>query len=171
MQRILVLGGGVGGTLVANLISRKLKKAIDAGEASVTVVDETGTHVYQPGFMYIAMGGERAERLQRPERSLLDERVELVVGRIAAIDEAAHARAPRRTGGSWAGTSWCSRPARASCPRRSPTSREEAHHFYSAEAAAKLRTALDAFKGGKVVIGIAGHALQVPARRRWRSRS
>ena len=88
MQRVLVLGGGVGGTLVANLISRKLKKAIDAGDASVTVVDESGTHVYQPGFMYIAMGGERASNLQRPERSLLDERVELLVGRIAEIGRA-----------------------------------------------------------------------------------
>jgi hypothetical protein len=41
--------------------------------------------------MYIAMGGERASNLERPERSLLDERVELVVGRIAALDDA-HAR-------------------------------------------------------------------------------
>ena len=55
MQNVLVLGGGVGGTLVANLISRKIKKQIDAGEAKVTVVDEKGEHVYQPGFMYIAM--------------------------------------------------------------------------------------------------------------------
>ena len=51
-------------------------------------MDESGEHVYQPGFMYIAMGGESAANLRRPERSLLDERVELVVGRIAAIDEA-----------------------------------------------------------------------------------
>ena len=60
MERVLILGGGVGGTLVANLISRKLKKQIDAGEASVTVVDEFGEHVYQPGFMYIAMGDQDA---------------------------------------------------------------------------------------------------------------
>ena len=30
-------------------------REIDRGEASVTVVDKTGAHVYQPGFMYIAM--------------------------------------------------------------------------------------------------------------------
>ena len=52
----------------------------------MTVVDQTGSHVYQPGFMYIAMGGERAANLQRPERSLLDRRVQLVVGEIAAVD-------------------------------------------------------------------------------------
>ncbi len=84
MKRILILGGGVGGTLTANLVSRKLKREIDQGKAEVTVVDATGSHVYQPGFMYIAMGGERAAKLARPERSLLDHRVKLVVGEVAA---------------------------------------------------------------------------------------
>ena len=79
MKNILVLGGGVGGTLVANLISRKIKKQIDAGEARVTVVDETGEHVYQPGFMYIAMGNQDPKSLRKPERRLLDDRVELAL--------------------------------------------------------------------------------------------
>ena len=89
MQNVLVLGGGVGGTLVANLISRKIKKQIDAGEATVTVVDEKGEHVYQPGFMYIAMGSEDPKSLRKPERRLLDDRVELVIGEVTAIDEEA----------------------------------------------------------------------------------
>ena len=74
--------------LVANLLVRKLRYDIDRHEASVTLVDEMGNHVYQPGFMYIAMGGERAEKLVRPERSLLDEEVQLQVRRAVRIDEA-----------------------------------------------------------------------------------
>jgi len=77
MTRILILGGGVGGTIVANLLARRLKSRHDV---LITVVDQTGQHVYQPGFMYITMGGERAEHLRRPERSLLDKRVEPIVG-------------------------------------------------------------------------------------------
>ena len=68
MQRILILGGGVGGTLTANLLVKKLRARIDRGEVEIIVVDATGEHVYQPGFMYIAMGGERAANLHRPER-------------------------------------------------------------------------------------------------------
>ncbi len=75
MQRILILGGGVGGTLTANLLVKKLRRQLKAGEVTITVVDATGQHIYQPGFMYIALGGERAANLQRPERSLLDWRV------------------------------------------------------------------------------------------------
>ena len=82
MDRILVIGGGVGGTLVANLISRKLKRDIDDGQAEVTVIDEGGNHVYQPGFMYIALGNEKPASLVRPERSLLDHQVQLVVGAV-----------------------------------------------------------------------------------------
>ena len=63
MERIVVLGGGVGGTLTANLLARRLHDAITLGQVDVTLVDAAGAHVYQPGFMYIAMGGEREEKL------------------------------------------------------------------------------------------------------------
>jgi sulfide:quinone oxidoreductase len=161
MQRVLVLGGGVGGTLVANLLSRRLKKSIDAGEARVTVVDERGAHVYQPGFMYIAMGGERAERLQRPERSLLDERVGLVVGRVTRVDEAE--RLVALEDGRELG--W-DQLVLATGSRIVPEAIEhfdaEAHHFYSAQAAERLRGALDAFDGGRIVVGIAGMPYKCP---------
>ena len=38
----------------------------------------------------------------------------------------------------------------------------EAHHFYSAEAALELRTALDAFTGGRIVVAIAGMPYKCP---------
>ena len=38
----------------------------------------------------------------------------------------------------------------------------EAHHFYTAEAALELRQALDAFTGGRIVIGIAGMPYKCP---------
>ncbi|MEO5918309.1 MAG: FAD/NAD(P)-binding oxidoreductase, partial [Candidatus Limnocylindrales bacterium] len=161
MNRILILGGGVGGTLTANLLSKKLKKQIDRGDVEVTVVDATGAHVYQPGFMYIAMGGERAEKLQKPERALLDDRIRLVIGTVDRIDEEAQT------------VQIADGPALpydhlviATGARILPESIEhfeaEAHHFYTADAALKLRHALDAFTGGKIVIGIASMPYKCP---------
>ena len=63
MERILILGGGVGGTLTANLLVRKLRRRIDARRRRRHRRRPTGQHTYQPGFMYIAMGGERAANL------------------------------------------------------------------------------------------------------------
>jgi sulfide:quinone oxidoreductase len=161
MQRILILGGGVGGTLTANLMVKKLRARIDRGEVEIVVVDATGQHVYQPGFMYIAMGGERASHLQRPERSLLDKRVRLVVGEVARVDEAAAivALIDGRT-------LRYDHLVLATGSRIVPESIEhfeaEAHHFYTAEAAADLRIALDAFQEGRIVIGIAGMPYKCP---------
>jgi len=161
MKRILILGGGVGGTLTANLLARKLRRRVDAGEVRIWVVDQTGEHTYQPGFMYIAMGGERAERLQRPERSLLDKRVTLIVGEVAAIDE--QSRTVRLTDGVLLDYDYL---VVATGARIVPETIEhfdtEAHHFYSAEAALRLRRALDAFRGGRIVVGIAGMPYKCP---------
>jgi sulfide:quinone oxidoreductase len=161
MNRIIILGGGVGGTIVANLASRKLARQIDAGEASVTVIDKLGAHVYQPGFMYITFGGEKAERLARPERSLLDARVNLVVGEAVEIDSATSA--VRLDNGEWLGYEFL---VLATGSRIVPEEIEhfttEAHHFYTADAAERLRGALDDFAGGKIVIGIAGMPYKCP---------
>ena len=161
MDRILVLGGGVGGTLTANLLARRLKKQIDRGDTQVTVIDATGAHIYQPGFMYIAMGGERAENLQKRERALLDARINLVVGTVNRVDEGA--RTVSLTDGTVLPYEHL---VLATGARILPEAIEhfeaEAHHFYSAEAALKLRKALDAFTGGKIVIGIASMPYKCP---------
>jgi sulfide:quinone oxidoreductase len=161
MERIVILGGGVGGTLVANLLVRKLRRRIDRGEVDVTVIDQTGNHTYQPGFMYLAMGGERAANLTRPERSLLDRRVQLIVDEVVRVDEA---ESVVRT--ATAGRVPWDHLVIATGARIVPEAIEhfdtEAHHFYSAEAATRLRAALDAFTGGRIVIGIAGMPYKCP---------
>jgi sulfide:quinone oxidoreductase len=161
MQRIVILGGGVGGTLTANLLIRKLRRQVRTGEVTITVVDQTGQHTYQPGFMYIAMGGERAEKLQRPERGLLDRGVELVVGQVEAVDESA--RVVQLTDGARLEYDYL---VLATGSRIVPEAIEhfaaEAHHFYTAEAALELRRALDAFTGGRIVVAIAGMPYKCP---------
>jgi sulfide:quinone oxidoreductase len=161
MQRILILGGGVGGTLTANLLVKKLRRQLKAGEVSITVVDQTGLHTYQPGFMYIAMGGERAEKLQRPERGLLDSRVALVIGEIEKVDEptqTVHLNDGQRLAYDYLVLATGSRIV----PEAIEHFDTEAHHFYSAEAALELRRALDAFTGGRIVVAIAGMPYKCP---------
>lgn len=160
MNRVLILGGGVGGTLAANLLGRKLRRRITSGTAEVTVVDETGEHVYQPGFMYLAMGGERAEHLRRPEQSLLDDNVKLVVGTVARVEadqQFVELADGRRLPYDQLVIATGSRIAPETIDHF-----DEAHHFYTAEAALRLRRALDAFAGGRIVIGIAGMPYKCP---------
>lgn len=161
MKRIVILGGGVGGTLTANLLARKLGKRIDRGDVEVLVIDALGAHVYQPGFMYIAMGGEREASLTKPERALLDHRVRLVIATVTAVDPVA--RLVSLADGEVVGYDQL---VVATGARILPEAIEhfetEAHHFYTAAAARRLRHALDDFTGGRVVIGIASMPYKCP---------
>ena len=161
MERVLILGGGVGGTIVANQLARKLRRQIDDEEVQVTVVDQLGNHVYQPGFMYIAMGHEQEQKLSRPERSLLDARVKLVVDEVTRVDP--ETRTVTLAGGQ---ALVYDQLVLATGSRIAPEEiahfDTEAHHFYTAEAARNLRLALDAFKGGSIVVGIAGLPYKCP---------
>jgi sulfide:quinone oxidoreductase len=161
MDRVVILGGGVGGTIVANLLARKLRGAVDDGQVSITVVEQFGNHVYQPGFMYITFGSETAAHLQRPERSLLDERVALVIDEVTRVDETT--RTVELVSGSKLEYDHL---VLATGARIAPEEIEhfatEAHHFYTADAAQRLRQALDAFTGGSIVIAIAGMPYKCP---------
>ncbi len=161
MKRVLVLGGGVGGTLTANLVARKLKKEIAASTAKVTVVDATGRHAYQPGYMYIAMGQQRADKLERSERRLLDGNVDLVVDEIERIDVEA-SLVHLTSGEVLAFDQLVIATGARILPESIANFDTEAHHFYTAEASMRLRKALDGFEGGKLVIGIAGIPYKCP---------
>ncbi|HET7182317.1 MAG TPA: FAD/NAD(P)-binding oxidoreductase [Candidatus Limnocylindrales bacterium] len=161
MDRIVILGGGVGGTLTANLLARKLHARLVRNEVDITLIDSMGAHVYQPGFMYIAMGGEREERLTRPERSLLDGPVNLVVDTAVKIDDAA--RTVVLASGAILPYDYL--VLSTGCrivPETIEHFDEEAHHFYSPAGARRLRDALDAFEGGLVVVGIAAMPYKCP---------
>ncbi len=161
MQRIVVVGGGVGGTLAANLLARELGRQIDRGEVSLTVIDLEGEHVYQPGFMYIAMGNQKPSGLVRPERSLLDKRVRLEVGEVTRIDT--DGQLVELSGGErLAYDHLILASGSRIVPELIPGLAEEAHHFYGVEPAQRLREALDAFTGGRIVIGIAGMPYKCP---------
>jgi sulfide:quinone oxidoreductase len=111
--------------------------------------------------MYIAMGGERAEGLQRPERGLLDPRIALVVGEVQKVDEKrrlVHLADGERLAYDYLVLATGSRIV----PEAIEHFDTEAEHFYTAEAALELRKALDAFTGGRIVIGIAGMPYKCP---------
>ena len=76
-QRVLILGGGSGGTILAN--------SLDPRRFDVTVLSESDQHLFQPGLLYAAFQGSRA-RLVRDERRLLARHVHFVVDTATVVD-------------------------------------------------------------------------------------
>ncbi len=79
-MRIVVVGAGTGGTLVANLLADELKAAIKRGEASVTISEPRAEHNFQPGSLDAAFRGTPPERFLRPTEPLLGKGVVRVGG-------------------------------------------------------------------------------------------
>lgn len=81
-HRVVVLGGGTGGTLVAN----RLRRMFDAGEASIAVVDQDGSHVYQPGLLFVPFGLAHPEEIVRPRVQQLHDGIAYVQSSIDHVD-------------------------------------------------------------------------------------
>jgi sulfide:quinone oxidoreductase len=154
--RVVVLGGGVGGTLAANLIAKELGR-----DAHVTVVDPTGMHVYQPGFLYLALGQANGRWLARDERTLLRRDVDLAVERAVSVDPRAGIVQLER-GGSLGWDYLVLATGARLVPDQIPGLREGAFGFYSLEDAERLREELRRFRGGRIKVGVAGIPYKCP---------
>jgi sulfide:quinone oxidoreductase len=152
---VLILGGGVGGTIVANLVAK------EAGDrARVTLVDSTGVHVYQPGFLYVAVGHEQPDNLRRSEATLLRPEVKLVIDHATLVDTNAHKvilKSGRTMRYDELLLATGSRTVMDEVPGGSG-----AHDFYTMDGAIRLSKALREFKGGTIVIGVAGIPYKCP---------
>jgi sulfide:quinone oxidoreductase len=82
MRHVLILGGGTAGTILANKLSRTLK----AKQWRITLVDKTGSHYYQPGFLFVPFGGYRIRDLVKPRTQFLPESVRYIQSAIDHID-------------------------------------------------------------------------------------
>ena len=51
-KQIVILGGGTGGTMMAN----RLRRRFDALQAEIHVVDLDDLHVYQSGLLFVPSG-------------------------------------------------------------------------------------------------------------------
>ena len=157
MKKVVVLGGGVGGTIVANLLAKRLRP----DEAEITLVDKTGKHVYQPGFVYVAFERLAPHKLVRDERRLLRKRVRLVLGEAVRIDPEAR-RVHLADGTALDYDRLVLALGARLTPEELPGFKEAAQHFYSLDAASRLRTALESFRGGKVVVTVASVPYKCP---------
>ena len=159
--RIVVLGGGTGGTLLANRLDRMLPE----GEAHVTVVDRDEAHVYQPRLLFLPFGEDpdrmvrrRSAQLRRGvsfRRGSVD-RVDLESRRVLFEDETSLAydvlvvasgarllpeETPGLTGPGW---------------------NERVFTFYTREGADALRRALRTFTHGRLVVNVVDMPIKCP---------
>jgi sulfide:quinone oxidoreductase len=82
MRRIVILGGGTGGTLAAN----RLRRIYRPFDTDIVVVDQDDDHVYQPGLLFVPFGLADRGTLVRPRHRQLSAGIDFVQSRIDRVD-------------------------------------------------------------------------------------
>lgn len=82
MKKIVILGGGTAGTIMAN----KLRKALPTAEWCITLVDRDKKHYYQPGFLFIPFGNYSKSDVVKPKSVFLPKGVEVIYAGIDKIE-------------------------------------------------------------------------------------
>jgi sulfide:quinone oxidoreductase len=148
---IVVVGSGVAGLHTANLLARRLPSSA----ATIRVVDPTGQHAYQPGWLSVALDLAPSDRLSRDVRTLLRPGIELVLDKVVRLDPTAGKLWLSRLGTmsyDYAVLATGTRLDRDAVPGLE----EGTLDFYSLEGANRLRETLREFTGGTILVGIAG---------------
>ncbi len=154
MKKIVILGGGVGGTLTANYLTPKIGEKIKNGEVEITLVSEKPYQSYQPGYLYLIFNKMGENELKKDLRGLLDPNVRFVVDRAVRIDTE-NQKVICENGTVNYDYLVIATGSRIT-PGEIPGLVESGHWFYDLEGAKKLRSALAKFNGGKVVVSMMG---------------
>ncbi len=153
MTRIVLLGGGAGGSMVSNQLARQLKPEILHGDVEITVINESDQHVYQPYFLYMAFDQAVPADAHRPERSVLNRQVKLIVGHAERIDRSAN-KVLMGDGQEVPYDYLVIATGSVPDPDSIPGLSEGGQTFYTEAGALKLRDALRDFQGGRIVVTV-----------------
>ncbi|MGL6280491.1 MAG: type III sulfide quinone reductase, selenoprotein subtype [Gaiella sp.] len=162
MNRIVVLGAGTGGTLVAN----RLRRALDEEEASIVVVDLDDAHVYQPGLLFVPFGLAHAEDIVRPRHRQLRRGITFHEAAIDSVDlEADVVRLEDGTTLAYdvlvVATGARLQPEETE-GLTGPGWNERVFTFYDVPGAQALGAALERFEGGRVVVNLVDMPIKCP---------
>jgi len=163
MKKLVILGAGTAGTMVAN----KLSHVLNRDEWKITIVDQAETHYYQPGFLFIPFGIYGENDVIKPKRDFMPPGIEMIVSEIEVVEPeqnrvrlvkdnrilnydyliiatGTHPRpgqTPGLTDGEW---------------------RKSIHDFYTYEGAVALAKYLRTWEGGRLVLNIAEIPFKCP---------
>ncbi|NQV84705.1 MAG: NAD(P)/FAD-dependent oxidoreductase [Rhodospirillales bacterium] len=152
-MRILVVGGGTAGTIVANNLARRLAGEIRNHKARITMLSASDQHMYQPGLLYVAFGQMMPDELYRDQRGLLEPTIDFHVD---PVEEFELDKNQVRTVGGKVHEYDILVIATGSrmVPEEIPGLVEGSETFYTEESAIKMFKALREFQGGKLAITV-----------------
>ena len=162
MKKLLILGAGTAGTMVANRLARML----DHDDWQITLVDQSPTHYYQPGFLFIPFGIYGKKDVVKPKREFIPPGVELIS--VGHRCDRAGAEPGSLGGGRTLVYDFLVIATGADIhPEQTPGLADgqwgkSIHTFYSYEGALALAEQLKSWPGGRLVLNVVDNPIKCP---------
>jgi sulfide:quinone oxidoreductase len=157
MKRVLIVGGGSGATMLANMLAQRR-------QFEVIVLSKSATHMFQPALLYVAFKNARPN-IVRDERRLLAPGVRFLQEPVTRIDLTG--RTVATAAGSWydydalvVATGVTTDPDQI--PGLRAINEQYGNYHSSVASAQKVWAGLEAFRGGTIVLGQASPIIKCP---------
>jgi len=161
MKKLVILGAGTSGTMMANHLHDKLPK-----DWSLTIVDKDETHYYQPGFLFIPFDIYKPKQVKKSIDQFIPKNVELIHSAIDRVDKDAD-QVLLKNGNVIdydlliIATGTNIEPSEIQ-GMDGPEWHKSIFDFYTFEGAKNLRNKLREWEGGKLVVHIAEMPIKCP---------
>jgi sulfide:quinone oxidoreductase len=123
VKKLVVLGAGTAGTIIVNRLRPKL-----GDDWQITIVEQSETLLYQPGFLFIPFGMYDEQDVVRERRDFKYDELIIATGTSPTPSET-----PGLDGPAW---------------------RDSVHDFYTLEGAVALFERLERWDGGRIVMNV-----------------
>ncbi len=162
MRRLVILGGGSGGTMMLN----KLHNTLDKDEWKITLIDQSETHYYQPGFLFIPFGVYNQRDVIKTKKEFYPIGVEIIISEANRIEPDKNRVILKNN----AAISYdyliistgCGIAPKETEGLKDKLWQKSIFDFYTIEGATNLSKFLKHFDGGKVVLNITEMPIKCP---------
>ncbi len=162
MKKLVILGAGTAGTMVAN----RLVHMLDMDQWQITLVDQDPVHYYQPGFLFIPFGIYSKKDAIKPKQQFIPAGAQFIQSTIEMIETSKNQ--VRLTNGTVLGYDYLIIATGADIhPEETPGLTEHEwgksiHTFYNLEGSLALAEKLRTWPGGRLVVNVVENPIKCP---------
>lgn len=163
MKKLVILGAGTAGTMVANHLSKLLPKDV----WDITIIDKDDNHIYQPGLLLLPFDVYKEEQLVKPRKRQVNSGVNFIFDEITRIDPDSNRivlKDEKFVSYDYLVIATGTTPRPDQTPGLDDESiwYKSAFDFYTLDGSVALQAALKKFKKGKLVVHITELPLKCP---------
>ncbi|MFC1489759.1 NAD(P)/FAD-dependent oxidoreductase [Candidatus Latescibacterota bacterium] len=162
MKKLVILGAGTAGTMMLN----KLSPVLSRNEWSITIVDQSENHYYQPGFLFIPFNIYTCKDVIKPKRDYFPSGIDVVMSKIERVEPEKNRVILEKN--TILGYDWLiiATGAKLVYTETEGLKGEQWHKsifdFYTVEGACELQKCFKNWDGGKLVVNVAEMPIKCP---------